>query len=150
MKAVFYCGHVFCTLLLWKMTTGLVSWCLCESLDISYTCNRITQFCFLNVSCTLLNYVTSSSTLVVPFCKTTIVANFKYKKNIDDKLHQIRVSSFNNYSSVTSPGVSLRERARRCATRQRLVEEIRSPGRSQARGGKRNHIKDGDPHRNGD
>ena len=40
------------------------------------------------------------------------------------------------------------ERARRSASRTRLVEEICIPGRSQARGGKRNHIKDGDPYRN--
>ena len=33
------------------------------------------------------------------------------------------------------------ERARRPATRQRLVEEIRIPGRSQARDGRRDHIK---------
>ena len=42
------------------------------------------------------------------------------------------------------------ERARRSAVRQRLVEEIYIPGWNQARGGKRNAIKDGDPHRKGD
>ena len=41
------------------------------------------------------------------------------------------------------------EKARRSAARQRLVEEICIPERSQARDGKRNHIKDGNPRRNG-
>ena len=40
------------------------------------------------------------------------------------------------------------ERARRSAAGQRLVEEICITGRNQARGGKRNQIKDGDPRQN--